>query len=161
RLDIPRVASNRSFDWQISTGFYYASGKYGAHCSVNRRRPSVFCTSTGTTVLEFPATAEVQIDHLRLALTIPYVDIEGPGKFAGNLGIPVVVGPEKNSAKHRSGMGDVTVGAGWSILPEGTFFPAVEIAGAVKLPTANKGLGTGKSDFATQINVHKTVFPAF
>jgi hypothetical protein len=155
-LSIPRTSSS-SFDWGFSTGIDYVAGKYGAKCAVSLAALS--CTTTGTTVFEIPATAMLQLDRLRLEVTIPYVDIEGPGKFAGNFGLPVIVAPASNEPKHRSGLGDISVGAAWLIAREGTFFPAVEIAGITKLPAAASGLGTGKYDYGAQLNLYRTLAP--
>jgi hypothetical protein len=149
-LSIPKTSSS-SFDWGFSTGFDYVAGKYGAKCAVNIH--ALTCTSTGTTVFELPATAMLQLNRLRLEVTVPYVDIEGPGRFAGNLGIPVIVAPASNDVKHRSGLGDFTIGAAWLVSREDTLLPSIEIAGITKLPTAGGGLGTGKVDYGAQVNL--------
>src|ERR1700680_1388700 len=77
-LNVPQAAPNGGVTWGFSTGFDYISGKYGASCAL--QNISLTCTSSGTTAFDIPATAMVQIDRLRLDLTVPYVDIEGPGK---------------------------------------------------------------------------------
>lgn len=155
-LSIPKTSSS-SFDWGFSTGFEYVGGKYGATCALNIH--ALTCTSTGTTVIEIPATAMLQLGRLRVEATVPYVDIEGPGKFAGNIGIPVIVAPSTSDPKHRSGLGDISLGAAYLIAREGTFFPAVEIAGVTKLPSAGSGLGTGKYDYGAQVNLYRTLAP--
>ncbi len=155
-LNIPRTSSS-NFDWGLSTGINYVAGEYGAKCAVSIT--NLTCTTTGTTVFEVPLTGMVQLGRLRLEATVPYIDIEGPGKFAGNFGIPVVIAPASNEPRHRSGLGDVSIGAAWLIAREGTFFPAVEIAGVAKLPTAASGLGTGKSDYGAQVNLYRTLAP--
>jgi hypothetical protein len=155
-LSIPHTLSS-SFDWGFSTGIDYVAGKYGAKCAVSITNLS--CTTTGTTVFEIPATAMLQLGRLRLEVTVPYVDIEGPGKFAGNFGLPVIVAPASNEPKHRSGLGDFSIGAAWLIAREGTVLPAVEIAGITKLPTASGNLGTGKTDYGAQVNLYRTLLP--
>ncbi len=155
-LSIPRTSSS-NFDWSFSTGIDYVAGKYGAKCAVSVT--NLNCTTTGTTVFEIPATAMLQLSRLRLEVTVPYVDIEGPGKFAGNFGLPIIVAPASNEPKHRSGLGDFSFGAAWLIAREGTFFPAVEIAGITKLPTASGNLGTGKYDYGAQVNLYRTLAP--
>jgi len=155
-LSIPRTSSS-NFDWGFSTGIDYVAGKYGAKCAVSVTNLS--CTTTGTTVFEIPATAMLQLSRLRLEVTVPYIDIEGPGKFAGNFGLPIIVAPASNEPKHRSGLGDFSFGAAWLIAREGTFFPAVEIAGITKLPTASGNLGTGKYDYGAQVNLYRTLAP--
>jgi len=155
-LSIPRTSSN-SFDWGFSTGFDYVAGNYGAKCALNIT--AITCTTTGTAAISIPATAMLQLGRLRVEATVPYVDIEGPGKFAGNLGIPVIVAPAANEPKHRSGLGDISLGAAWLLAREGTILPAVEIAGVTKLPSAGSGLGTGKYDYGAQVNLYRTLAP--
>lgn len=148
--------SSQSFDWGASVGFDYVAGNYGAKCAV---KLSLTCTSTGTTVFVLPATAMVQIERLRLQVTVPYVDIEGPGQFAGDLGVPLIIAPLNTEPKHRSGLGDITVGAAYILLRENLFMPRIELAGTSKLPTAGSGLGTGKTDYGAQVNLYRTVLP--
>src|SRR5665213_450920 len=150
-LSIPRT-SKSDFDWGFSTGFDVVAGKYGANCTASIH--ALTCTTTGTTVFELPATAMLQAGRLRLEVTVPFVDIEGPGRFTSNLGIPVIVAPASIDPKHRSGLGDFTIGAAWLISREDTFLPGIEIAGVTKLPTASSGLGTGKSDYGAQVNLY-------
>ena len=154
-LILPDVSS-KDFDWDVTAGFDYATGSYGAKCAVT---VSLTCTSAGTTVFELPATAMVQIERLRLLLTVPYVDIEGPGQFAGDLGVPVIVAPTNTEPKHRSGLGDISVGAAYMLLRENSFMPRIELAGTSKLATASGGLGTGKMDYGAQVNLYRTVLP--
>lgn len=155
-MSIPQAAVNGSFDWNFSTGLDYTTGKYGANCTL---KTSLSCVTTGTTVISIPATAMIQIERLRLQLTLPYVDIEGPGRVTGDIGIPVVVAPASSDPKHRSGLGDATVGAAWIISRETLLLPTFEIAGVVKLPSAAKGLGTGKTDYGAQLNLYRKLAP--
>jgi hypothetical protein len=155
-LQFPHV-SDQGFTWGISSGFDYTTGKYGASCALQSF--SLTCTTTGTTVFDVPLTGMVQFDRVRLEATVPWVDIEGPGKFAGVLGVPIIVAPANNEPKHRSGLGDITAGAAFIVSREDPFFPRLEIEGVVKLPTAADGLGTGKTDYGVQVNFFKTVLP--
>jgi hypothetical protein len=150
-------ASGEGFTWGVSTGFDYTSGKYGAKCAFQSL--SLTCTSTGTTVLDIPTTGMIQFGRVRFEATVPWVDIEGPGKFAGVFGIPIVVAPQSNEPKHRSGIGDITAGAAVVLSREDILLPLIEIEGVIKLPTAADGLGTGKTDYGAQINLSKTVLP--
>ena len=101
----------------------------------------------------------LQIWRLRLQVTVPYVDIEGPGQLAGDLGVPVIIAPLNTEPKHRSGLGDITVGAAYILLRENLFMPRIELAGTTKLPTAGDGLGTGRTDYGAQINLYRTLLP--
>jgi hypothetical protein len=102
----------------------------------------------------------VQVGRVRLEATIPWVDIEGPGKFAGLFGAPIIIAPANNEPSHRSGFGDITAGAAFVVSREDIVLPRLEIEGVVKLPTAADGLGTGKTDYGAQINLFKTVVPS-
>jgi hypothetical protein len=155
-LNFPQV-SGEGFTWGFSSGFDYITGKYGATCTPGAVR--LTCTSTGTTVFDIPFTGMVQVGRLRLEATVPWVDIEGPGKFAGVLGVPIIVAPANNEPKHRSGLGDITAGAAFVVVREAPLFPRLEIEAVSKLPTAADGLGTGKIDYGAQINLFKTVVP--
>lgn len=156
-LTFPQIASGDEFTWGLSTGFDYATGKLGAKCGVQNF--SVICTPSATTIFDVPVTGMVQVDRLRLELTVPWVDIQGPGRFAGVFGVPVVIAPTNNQPTHRSGIGDITVGAAFALIREDTFLPRVEIEGVSKLPTAADGLGTGKTDYGAQVNLFKTFLP--
>src|SRR5437764_13357505 len=153
-LEFPDV-SDQGFTWGVSSGFDYTTGKYGATCALQSL--SLTCTTTGTTVFDVPLTGMIQFDRLRLEATVPWVDIEGPGKFAGVLGVPIIVAPANNEPKHRSGLGDITAGAAFIVSREDVVLPRLEIEGVVKLPTAADGLGTGKTDYGAQVNLFKTV----
>ncbi len=155
-LNFPQV-SGEGFTWGFSTGFDYTTGKYGATCALPAT--TLTCTSSGTTVFDIPFTGMVQFDRLRLEATVPWVDIEGPGKFAGVFGVPVIVAPENTEPKHRSGIGDITAGAAFAVSREDVLLPRIEIEGVVKLPTASGDLGTGRTDYGAQVNLFKTVVP--
>ncbi len=156
-MNLPQATSSKSFDWGASLGFDYVTGNYGAKCAV--RTLSLTCTTTGSTVFVIPVSGMIQIQRLRLEVTVPYVDIEGPGKFAGILGVPVIVAPANNEPKHRSGLGDATIGLAYILLRESSFMPRIELAGVAKLPTAASGLGTGKSDYGAQLNLYRSLLP--
>ena len=149
--------SSSDFDWGFNTGFDYVSGKYGAKCAL--ASVSLSCNSTGTTVFVIPASAMLQIQRLRLGVTVPYVDIEGPGHFSGNMGIPVIVAPATTDPKRRSGLGDITLDSAFILHREDILLPRIEIAGAIKLPSAGVGLGTGKTDFSAGVNLYRMLAP--
>src|SRR5512134_2141974 len=74
-----------STTWDVSSGFDYSTGSYGG--------PS------NTTVLSVPLNLRAQSDSVRVELSIPYLDVSGPGTYSGN----GVVGG-------GSGIGDATAG---------------------------------------------------
>lgn len=120
---------------QLATGFDYSSGRYGA--------------TSDTTVLSIPFDVRAQLDRLRLDLTVPYLNVKGPGAFTGG----IVVGGS-NQTTTRSGIGDLNLGAAWLLNRDGDGVPAIEIAGTLKVPTAATGLGTGKYDYSLSSNLY-------
>lgn len=126
---------------ELSAGVDYSRGSYGAEVD--------------TEVLYAPLTARARADRLRVEATIPFLNLKGPGEFVGG-GI-VVPGSETTN---RSGLGDVLLGAGWTVARGGERAPIVEVAGTVKLPTAAEGLGTGAADYSAQVNLYQPVSPA-
>lgn len=76
----------------------------------------------------------------------------GPGRGGGSMN-PATPGGSDNS---QSGLGDITVKAGYILFPAGEFRPQIRPNIFVKFPTADedKGLGTGELDggFALEIS---------
>jgi hypothetical protein len=127
--------------WEALTGVDYSVGSYGA--------------ASDTTVVNVPLNLRVQIDRLRLEVTVPYLYVEGPGSFTGG-GIVV---PGNGATTSRSGLGDVNAGAAWLIARGGQTAPSIELQGTVKVPTADTGLGTGKMDYLAQVNLYQPLSP--
>ena len=120
--------------WDLASGVDYSTGKYGA--------------TSDTSILSIPFAGRVQMDRVRLELSVPYLDVHGPGNFASG----VVVG--NNAITTRTGIGDVTAGAAWTLHQDDTSFPGIEFAGSVKIPTASSTLGTGKFDYSLAANLN-------
>jgi len=150
---IPEASSKRGFDLGFSTGFDYVTG---AKCSLKNK--SVSCVSTGTSAFSVPITVMAQLDRVRIQVTAPFVDIEGPGEISGVLGVPEIVGNSSSDFKRRSGLGDISVGSALILIREGIIVPRIEIAGIVKLPTGKNGLGTGKTDYGTQLTFYRPLW---
>lgn len=70
--------------WQFSTGVDYSTGQYG--------------TGSDITVTDVPIGAQVQFERLRVDVTIPFVQMDGPSGVVS--GVPVV-GPNGTQAFHR------------------------------------------------------------
>ncbi|MEY4966592.1 MAG: hypothetical protein RL274_2175 [Pseudomonadota bacterium] len=124
--------------WDVATGFDYSTGKYGG--------------SSDTSILSVPLGLRAQMGKVRLELTVPYLDVKGPGTSAGG----VVVGGN-NAITTRSGLGDITAGAAWTLQQGSSFLPGIELAGSVKVPTASSALGTGKFDYNAQTNLNYSI----
>jgi len=131
-----------STSWDVSTGFDYSTGRYGG--------------TADTTTWSVPLNLRVQVDHVRLEGSLPYVQVTGPGTYTGG----VVVGGS-TAMSTRSGLGDATAGAAWLVRADDATFPAIELAGSVKIPTADGDLGTGKFDYSAFANFYHSLSPEF
>jgi len=149
-MSIPEASSKRGFDWGGSLDFDYITS---AKCGL--LGTAVSCTSTGSSAFAISPAVMAQFDRLRLQVTVPFVDIEGPGTLTGALGPRTIVGQPGSPTNRRSGLGDVSVGAAIIILREGRILPRLELAGVVKLPTAANGLGTGQTDYGAQVTFYR------
>jgi len=149
-MSIPEASSKMGFDWGASLDVDYLTS---ADCSL--LSTSVSCTSTGSSAFSISPAVMVQFDRLRLEVTVPYVDIEGPGTLSGALGPRTIVAQQGTPTNRRSGLGDVSVGAAFIILREGKILPRLELAGVVKVPTAGNGLGTGQTDYGVQATFYR------
>ena len=152
-MGIPEASSKRGFDWGGSLGFDYITS---AKCSL--LSTTVSCTSTDSSAFSISPAVMAQFDRLRLEVTVPYVDIEGPGTLSGALGSRKIVGQAGTPTNRRSGLGDVSVGAAFIIVREGRIMPRLELAGVVKAPTAANGLGTGQTDYGAQITFYRPLW---
>ena len=149
-MGIPEASSKRGFDWGGSLNFDYVTS---AKCTLLSTAFS--CTSAGSSAFSISPAVMAQFDRLRLEVTVPFVDIEGPGTLAGALGSRTLVGQPGTPTNRRSGLGDVSVGAALIILREGRILPRLEVAGVVKVPTAVNGLGTGQTDYGVQMTFYR------
>ncbi len=149
-MSIPEASSKPGFDWGFSTGFDYVTD---AKCTLLSN--SFSCTSTGTSAFAIRSAVMAQYDRLRVEVTVPFVDIEGAGQISGVLGGPEIVASSTSPVKRRSGLGDISVGAAFIIIRGGRIIPRVELGGVVKLPTGKNGLGTGETDYGTQLSLYR------
>ena len=149
-MGIPEASSKSGFDWGGSLGFDYITS---AKCSL--LSTAVSCSSTGSSAFSISPSVMAQFDRLRVEVTVPFVDIEGPGTLTGALGPRTIVGQSAGPTNRRSGLGDVSVGAAVIILREGRILPRLELAGVVKVPTATNGLGTGQTDYGAQVTFYR------
>lgn len=121
---------------EAGAGFDYSTGKYG--------------DVTPTEVIYAPLLLKAHTDRWRVEAAIPYLNIKGPGGVSGGVGI--VVPGAAGAVTSRSGLGDVSLTAGYSFLVADAKRPSLELSGSVKLPTARSSLGTGAADFTVQLS---------
>lgn len=129
----------QDFKWEVGTGLDYSTGKYGG--------------ATDTQVLSVPLDVKLQLDRVRLEVSVPYERVNGPGTYAGG----VIV--DSGTPSTRSGLGDITTGGYVLLNKDSVYFPAIELGGQVKIPTAASGLGTGKADYSAVANFYHSFTP--
>lgn len=108
---------------------------------------------TDVSTLYAPFSIKYHGERVGLRLTVPYLELNGPGAVL-DAGGQLVVGPERTD----SGLGDVIVAATLYDLVANTeqrFY--VDLTATAKLGTADedKGLGTGETDYALQAEWYK------
>jgi len=159
------AATSDSDQFSVSTGANYSSGKYG--------------TDTTTDIWSVPVTAEYQADRWTFKLTVPYINISGPGNVIPGVGkvknnnplcrgVGHVVGNVINAcggsptgttttSGSASGLGDITASAGYELLASEDRTFGLDLTGKVKFATAdeNQGLGTGKNDYGLSLDTYK------
>lgn len=128
------------FDFSVTTGADYSSGKYG--------------TTSKTKILIAPVTAAVKTDGWRLSATLPYLRIDGPaGVVIGPDGRPLPGVPTVSGV--REGLGDLSLAGTYTVPEDLTNGFTVDLTGRVKFPTSKKSehLGTGKTDYSVSADV--------
>lgn len=121
----------------LETGMDRNTGKYGG--------------SQSTDILYVPFTGKYQGGSWTLKMTVPYLQITGPGNVINVINGIATTGAASTPIT-RSGLGDVVVAATRNAYNGGSSGFMVNLTGKVKLGTADsaKGLGTGKNDYAFQ-----------
>ena len=136
--DAAAQANTNSFE--LSSGFDYSIGKYGA--------------ALDTSIKSVPVEAKAQLGRLRLQASLPYVWITGPGQIVGG----VVVGSSSPTAvAKRQGIGDLSLSSAYRLTNESGAMPVIELGGNVKLATADTTIGTGKTDYGVNVALYKSI----
>lgn len=123
----------------FTTGADYSSGDYGL--------------GTKTEILVVPFSLRAKTGNFAFTASIPYLHIKGAGALVGADGSPIPGVPSTGGT--RSGMGDVTLGATYTIPSAQLGGLEAAIGGRVKLPTASKSkqLTTGKTDESVSLDL--------
>ena len=127
----------------LGTGFDYTSGKYTG--------------SEETRILYVPFTAKYETGAWALRATVPYIRIDGPGNVVGAGTDRVTLSGASAGRRSESGLGDIVLGAFYSVLSEQRAAVGLDVGAKLKLGTADekKGLGTGKEDWSVQADLFK------
>ncbi len=103
---------------------------------------------------DFALTAYA-LDQVELRVTVPYLEIDSPlAFFAETPGGDQL----QTESSHERGIGDVVVSASYTWFPAERAWPALELTGKIKVPTADetRNLGTGSTDYAVQLDTFQT-----
>jgi len=136
-------------EFSLTAGIQYTTGKYG--------------NAAATDILYIPVTGQYQSGNLTLWLTVPYISVTGPGGVIQGFGrvasptgtaagMPKFGRAAPGATLTNSGLGDVITAAGYTVYSGDKF--SVDAVGKIKFGTADadKGLGTGKNDYAAQLD---------
>jgi len=109
-----------------------------------------YFTGERVEILSVQNVLRVRNGRASVAVSLPWHRIEAPGNVVGGgglLGLPIVSDPTRPSTRERrEGIGDLRIGAGYSVPAPGGV--ELTVNGQVKLPTASarRGIGTGETD---------------
>jgi hypothetical protein len=133
--------------FSLSLGAEYTTGDYG--------------TSSDTEIWYFPATFKYETERNSLALTVPYVIVEGRGDvvaggFSG-MHSGMFSGTTAGSSKTNSGVGDLELKGSLNLALEDRYGPRIDLTGKIKVGTGDRddNLGTGENDYAVQIDLER------
>ncbi|WP_269523394.1 transporter [Coraliomargarita parva] len=139
------VRADSTNAWKVSTGFDYSTGDYG--------------DSEDTEILYLPVNLSYTTGPWMAKVTVPWVQIKGPGDVVGAGDGGVVIGGGNTEVDTQSGLGDIWTSLTYSVesIPSDLFF--LDLVGKVKIPTADedKGLGTGEFDYTLQADFFKSL----
>lgn len=129
----------------FSVGAEYSSGAYGA--------------PQKTDIFYVPFALKHETGPWAFKLTVPYVEITGPGNVIGAGGDQIVVGPGTGPRNTASGLGDVVATAFYNLLDDRKAPVGLDLGAKVKFGTADEttGLGTGENDYSLQADLFKTI----
>src|SRR5262245_40673819 len=137
------AASDTLTTWSV--GAEYSSGDYGA--------------PQKTDIFYVPFAVKHETGPWSLKLTVPYVEITGPGNVIGAGADRIVVPGVDLPRRTASGLGDIVGGAFYNTLDDRKDGIGLDLGVKVKLGTADsdKGLGTGETDYAVQADFYKAI----
>ncbi len=126
------------------SGVDYSTGKYGQ--------------SESTKIKYIPFITKYNQDNWQLKLTIPWIEIEGPGGATGG-DSRIIIEDNINKHQRESGLGDIVAGFTYTTIDSEKYKFILDLGGKVKFGTASKqkGLGTGENDYSLQADAYKTL----
>ena len=127
----------------LGAGVEYTTGSYGA--------------PEKTDTLYVPFFGKYETGRWTLRLTVPWLEITGPGNVVGVGGDRIVLPGATGPRRTESGLGDIVASGFYNVISERTAPVGVDLGAKVKFGTADetKGLGTGENDVAVQADFFK------
>lgn len=132
----------------LGGGLHYSTGDYGA--------------GSDTEITSLAFTAQRETGPWRFKLTVPYLEVTGPGSVLPGVGNVNNTNPRGRGGGGASrgtatGLGDIVGAATYAIYSGGG--SGLDGTARVKLPTADadQGLGTGETDFGFQLDAYHTM----
>jgi len=128
----------------VASGFDYSTGKYGS--------------SDTTDILSIPVVGIYNSGLWVFKLTVPYVRVTGVGGILpdGRRVKSTTATANTRSTTH-SGLGDVIAAASYNLHSGSENGLRVDLTGKIKFGTADTTLGTGKNDYAAQVDVNQSI----
>jgi hypothetical protein len=140
------ISLDPEWHWTGTLGITDTNGDYG--------------TPNNTNVLLGLTTLSLSNDSFKFTASLPYMRISGRGLlvFDAN-GNPIVINRRVNGPTDvRTGWGDLTLSASYTIPPAVLADFQVRVTGITKLPTApaRRRLNTGEADFGMSVDVSRS-----
>jgi hypothetical protein len=139
--------SSPDWQWTGTFGVIDTNGSYG--------------TSTNTNVLLGLSTLSLSNDSFKFTASLPYVRISGRGLLVFDAsGNPIVIARRANGPTDlRTGWGDLTLSASYTIPPSVLADFQIRVTGITKLPTApaRRRLNTGEADFGMSVDISRSL----
>jgi hypothetical protein len=135
-------------DWQLmgNLGVTYTDGSYG--------------TPVNTNVLLGLSTLSLSNGNFKFSASMPYMRISGRGLVVFDAsGNPIVIARRANGPTDvRTGWGDLSLSASYTIPPAVLGDFQVRVTGITKVPTApsRRRLNTGEADFGMSVDVSRS-----
>jgi hypothetical protein len=128
--------------FSLSSGLDYSTGKYGG--------------TESTDIFYIPFTGKYEADKYTFKLTVPYLQVTGPGNVVRDVG---QIGTASTTRTRQSGLGDIVVAGTYNMYEGRGNGTLVDVTAKIKFATADeaKGLGTGENDYALQADLYKTL----
>ncbi len=123
----------------VGTGLDYSSGGYGE--------------SVDTDIVYVPLTIKYELERWTARATLSYLSVTAPSDTLIVDGRPIAEG-RSVSRTSASGPGDIVLSAGYAFYENAQDGVILDAIGKLKVPTADesKGLGTGRTDYALQVD---------